>query len=329
MSDSMYDIVVVGGGPAGLAVAISAAFEGLSTCVVDRNPEGFGGAIGQTALIENLPGFPEGITGPELAARLIAHAIKNGAELIGPENIVDIARKDAGSFSVTFDGGGKLSARTVVLATGVQPVRLDAHGVSEFLRCGVSYYPPPTNGFYKDQEFHIVGGGNSAAIAANFLSEHEGCSVNMLVRADTVTRTMSKVLIDKLEAKKPNVRFHYNTSVVGAEGKGKLEKIVLKNPSGLTTVPSHGLYVFIGTQPKTEWLNGKGIVRDPKGFLLTGYDIPIGALGAAIKPIEYQTSWPGVFAIGTGRMGCSPRAASATGEGAQIVKAILEYLTHT
>jgi thioredoxin reductase (NADPH) len=323
----LYDVCIVGGGPAGLAAAVYAASEGLSTVIVERQAPG--GQAGQSAAIENYLGFPKGLTGSDLAQRAIAQVSRFGAEMV-------LAR-DAEGFeargpvrAVLLAGSGEIEARSLVAATGVSYRRLEAAGLNELTGRGV-YYGANASDASQTQgdNVYIAGAANSAGQAALNLSRYAK-QVVLVVRAATLTGTMSRYLIDRITSV-PNIEVRYRSEVVGARGEGHLERLTLadKDSGAVEEVPSCWLFVFIGAWPRTEWL-GPDVARDDKGFVVTGQDLLSPAYAGRWplprSPFALETSVPGVFAAGDVRLDSMKRVASAVGEGAMSIYQVHRYL---
>ena len=321
----LYDVCIVGGGPAGLAAAVYAASEGLSTVIVERQAPG--GQAGESAAIENYLGFPKGLSGADLTHRAIAQAIRFGAEMVLARDVVGFETRGPVR-AVRLDGSGEIEARALVVATGVSYRRLDAAGLAELSGRGVYYGVNPGEASQcLGDEVYVVGAANSAGQAALNLSRFAK-RVVMVVRAGTLAATMSSYLVERIAAA-PNIAVRYRSEVVAGRGDGHLEALTLADrDSGATEeVPSSWLFVFIGASPRTEWL-GPEIVRDDKGFVVTGHDL----LGPAPRwplervPFALETSVPGVFAAGDVRLDSMKRVASAVGEGAMSVYLVHRYL---
>jgi thioredoxin reductase (NADPH) len=327
----LYDVCIVGGGPAGLAAAVYAASEGLSTVIVER--EAPGGQAGQSSAIENYLGFPKGLTGSDLAQRAIAQVGRFGAEMVLARDVVGFEARGPVR-AVIFNGGGEIEARALVVATGVSYRRLAAAGLDELIGRGIYY---GTNASEASQcqgdDVYIVGAANSAGQAALNLSRFAR-RVVLVVRAATLTKTMSQYLIERIESA-PNIEVRYRSEVVAARGAGHLEVLTLANAdSGVKEeVSSSWLFVFIGASPRTDWL-GPDVVRDEKGFVVTGQDL-LGSTQAtyhwplARAPFALETSVPGVFAAGDVRLDSMKRLASAVGEGAMTIYLVHRYLATT
>jgi thioredoxin reductase (NADPH) len=325
-SQPLYDVCIVGGGPAGLAAAVYAASEGLRTVVVER--EAPGGQAGQSASIENYLGFPKGLSGAELARRALAQVSRFGAEIVLARDVIGLESR--GPVHAVLFEGAEIEARALIVATGVAYRRLAATGADELAGRGVFYGATAGEAEQtKGEDVYVVGAANSAGQAALNLSRYAS-RVVMLVRARTLTATMSQYLIERILAT-PNIEVRYRTEVVATHGEGHLEGLTLADQEADTTedVSASWLFVFIGASPHTEWL-GPEIVRDDKGFIVTGHDM-LDALGARRWPLErapfaLETSRPGVFAAGDVRLDSMKRVASSVGEGAMATHLVHRYL---
>jgi thioredoxin reductase (NADPH) len=323
----LYDVCIVGGGPAGLAAAVYAASEGLSTVVVER--EAPGGQAGQSAAIENYLGFPKGLSGSDLTRRAIAQVLRFGAEMVLARDVVGFEARGPVR-AVRFDGSGEVEARALIVATGVAYRRLEAAGLEELTGRGV-YYGVNAGEASQCQgdEVYVVGAANSAGQAALNLARFAK-RVVLVVRAGSLVGTMSTYLVERITAA-PNIAVRYRCQVVAGRGDGHLEALTLTDlDSGVTgEVPSSWLFVFIGASPRTEWL-GPDVVRDAKGFVVTGQDLlrPDWARRwpLARAPFVLETSVPGVFAAGDVRLDSMKRVASAVGEGAMSTHLVHRYL---
>jgi thioredoxin reductase (NADPH) len=318
-----YDLVIVGGGPAGLAAAVYGASEGLRTVMVER--EAPGGQAGQSSRIENYLGFPMGLSGSDLARRATDQARRLGAELLTVQDVVGLRAEGAGRF-VELAGGGMLSANCVLVASGVSYRKLDAPGFSELTGAGVYYGAAVTEArACSGQKVTIIGGANSAGQAAVYFSGYAG-EVTLLVRGRGLEKSMSHYLIDQLAAL-PNVVIKTDTVALGAEGEGgRLGSLRIRSGDGEESVLQTDVcFVFIGASPRTDWLEGV-VARDEHGFILAGPDV--APLGWSLKrdPYLLETSVPGVFVAGDVRARSIKRVASAVGEGSMAVSLIHEYL---
>ena len=310
--DRLYDVVVVGAGPAGLATAVYAASEGLSVLVLDCRS--FGGQAGASARIENYLGFPTGISGMALMARAYNQAQKFGAEMAIPDEASSLTcgGPDAGRFVLKLFNDERVSARSVVIASGARYRRLDVENLEAFESSSVHYWASPLEGrLCAGQEVALVGAGNSAGQAVVYLAS-QVAKVSLLVRGADLGASMSRYLVDRIEGL-ANVEVVTGARVTGLEGEaGMLEAIRWRLTSGTEERrPIRHLFLFIGAEPNTDWLAGSGVALDPKGFVLTGAD------AGDRRPLE--TSRKGVFAIGDVRSGSIKRVAAAVGEGAQVV----------
>ncbi|WP_280392445.1 FAD-dependent oxidoreductase [Nocardia brasiliensis] len=323
-----YDLIVVGGGPAGLGAAVYGASEGLRTVLVERTATG--GQAGQSSRIENYLGFPDGVSGAQLADRARRQAAKFGAEVITTREVVGL-EVNGSARTVRFADGGRLCAHTVIIATGVDYRRHPAPGVDEFTGRGVYYGSAMTEAAEcADRDVYIVGGANSAGQAAVFLSRNAK-TVHLVVRADSLDKSMSHYLIQQI-AQIPNIKVHTNTEVSAADGDDHLQQIVLRdNVSGNEEkAEAERLFLFIGAAPQTEWLDGT-VKRDTAGYVLAGPDLIVdGARPAGWElprpPHHLETSVPGVFVAGDVHADSAKRVASAVGEGAMAVMLVHRYL---
>jgi thioredoxin reductase (NADPH) len=321
----VYDVAIVGAGPAGLAAAVYAGSEGLSVLVLDRRA--FGGQAGASARIENYLGFPTGITGMALMARAHNQARKFGVEMAIPDEVIGLdATSDPNkrSFVLKLSNNERVSARSVVIASGARYRQLAVDGLAPFEAASVHYWASPLEGkLCAGQEVALVGAGNSAGQAAVYLASQVS-KVWLLVRGRDLASSMSRYLVDRI-AGLPNVEVSTQTTVIGVEGRdAMLEAIRLRRGSSGDDVrlPIQHLFLFIGAEPNTDWLSGSGVALDRKGFVLTGAD------AAEIRsPLE--TSRRGIFAIGDVRSGSVKRVAAAVGEGAQVVATLHAALSQS
>jgi thioredoxin reductase (NADPH) len=319
-SDRVYDVVVVGAGPAGLATAVYAASEGLSVIVLDCRA--FGGQAGASARIENYLGFPTGISGMALMARAYNQAQKFGVEMAIPDEVTSLAADDdaVAPFTLNLHTGERVRARSVVLATGARYRRLDLENLEAFEASSVHYWASPIEAkLCANQEVALVGAGNSAGQAAVYLAS-QGVKVWMLVRRGDLAATMSRYLVDRIRSL-TNVEVVTGAAVNGLEGRdGILEAVCWRLGATAQRVRRtiRRLFLFIGAEPNTDWLAESGIALDAKGFILTGEDA-----GPNRHPLE--TTRRGVFAIGDVRAKSVKRVAAAVGEGAQVVAALHSF----
>ena len=327
-SKEFYDLIVIGGGPAGLGAAVYGASEGLRTVLVERTATG--GQAGQSSRIENYLGFPDGVSGAQLTDRARRQAAKFGAEVLTTRDVIGL-EVNGSARSVRFADGSAIDAHTVILATGVSYRRLGAPGLDDMTGRGVYYGSALTEAAAcSGQDIFIVGGANSAGQAAVYLARGAK-SVTILVRGSSLEQSMSYYLIQQIE-NIPNISVRTCTEVIGAEGSDHLERLTLRDTSnGATeTVDAQWLFLFIGAAPLTDWLGGV-VERDHLGFVIAGPDLSIeGQMpkGWALDraPYHLETSVPGVFVAGDARAESAKRVASAVGEGAMAVMLVHRYL---
>ena len=326
----LYDVCIVGGGPAGLAAGVYAASEGLSTVIVER--EAPGGQAGQSAAIENYLGFPKGVSGAALAHRALAQASRFGAEMVLARDVVGLETRGPVR-AVLFDGSGEVEARALVVATGVEYRRLTAPVLDQLTGRGVYYGANAADARQcEGDDVYVVGAANSAGQAALNLSAF-AARVVLVVRGATLAQTMSRYLMERITST-PNIEVRYRCEVVAGRGDGHLEALTLADRGAGTEeeVAAGWLFVFIGAAPRTEWL-GPDVVRDAKGFVLTGQDLMATdhtkTWPLARAPYILETSIPGVFAAGDVRLDSMKRVASAVGEGAMSVYLVHRYLATT
>ena len=323
-----YDLVILGGGPAGLAAAVYGASEGLRTVVVERDAPG--GQAGLSSRIENYLGFPSGLSGADLTRRAVAQAKRFGADILAPQRAV--ALQADGSYRVTsLQDGGRLSSHAVLIATGVQWRKLNVPGADRLTGAGLYYGAGAFEAAScKNEDVFVIGGANSAGQAAmNFASYAR--RVIMLVRGESLSTSMSKYLIDEC-ARKPNIEVQYGVQLVEAHGADRLEAISVRcdRTGEVDKTPAFSVFVFIGAEPGTDWLEGV-VARDGRGFILTGPDLflngqrPKGWL-LDRDPTLLETSLPGVFAVGDVRHGSVKRVASGVGEGSIAIQFVHQYL---
>lgn len=322
----LYDLIVIGAGPAGLAAAVYGASEGLKTLIVER--EATGGQAGQSTRIENYLGFPSGLSGAELSRRAMTQARRFGAEFLLTQEVTGIENHD-GVIGLTLSDGTNLRAHSVIIATGVSYRRLEVPGADELTGRGVYYGAAVSEtASVRGERIHIIGAANSAGQAAiHFASVAE--RVTMLVRGEGLSASMSHYLAERILAT-PNIAIRYHTTIDHVGGAEHLEEIVLRDTESgeATAEPACALFVFIGAAPRTDWLDDT-VARDDKGFILAGPDVlakgGAKAWRADRDPYLMETSIPGVFAAGDVRLGSAKRVATAVGEGATAVMSIWQY----
>jgi thioredoxin reductase (NADPH) len=326
-----YDLIIIGAGPAGLAAAVYGASEGLSTLLIERQAPG--GQAGMSSNIENYLGFPSGLTGSNLARRAVAQAIRFGAEILTPQEVVGI-RIDGPYRIVKVKDGTEISCHVLIIACGVSYRNLDGvKGIEKLTGAGVYYGASMVDALScKGEDVFMVGGANSAGQAAIHFSKHAK-TVTLLVRGDSLNKSMSRYLIHQIN-ETPNIRVLLNSKVTEVHGENRLESITITNTQTgqVQTVPTSGLYIFIGAVPHTEGVAGL-IERDANGFVLTGPDLMQNGRerpqGWTLdrQPFLLETNVPGIFAVGDVRHGSTKRVAAGVGEGSIAVQLVHQYLT--
>jgi len=327
LPERCFDLVVIGGGPAGLAAAVYGASEGLRTLGVEMTAPG--GQAGCSSRIENYLGFPMGVSGEELTQRAIIQAEKFGATLTAPCTVASLASR-AGYLVARLSDGSEVAGRAVIAATGASYRRLEASRLSDFEDNGVYYAAT-------DMEVRmcglspvvVVGGGNSAGQAAIFLSQG-GCAVTLVIRGPDLGKEMSRYLVERIEAD-PHITLRTRTTVLALEGDETLRAVHLNGPDGKVVLRCAGLFSFIGADPSSGWLNGCAALDD-RGFVVTDLSLTPDQLGQgwetlARSPLPFETSHPGLFAVGDLRSGSTKRVAAAVGEGSASVRSVHQYLT--
>ena len=328
VAEDLYDVAIIGAGPAGLAAAVYGASEGLRTLLIERRAPG--GQAGTSSRIENYLGFPTGLSGAELTRRALTQAKRLGAELLAPREVQRITVQE-GIKVLDCGDGPPVRAKSVILAAGVDYRRLEAEGIDDFTGAGIYYGSAATEAAAcQDGEVYIIGGGNSAGQAAVYLSRF-ACRVHILIRKPDLTSSMSAYLIEQI-ANTPNIELHGGTVVTAARGEDRLHELVLKSlgDGSERTVEATALYIFIGAKPYTEWLDG-ALVTDKRGFVVTGPDLATyDAFKTGWKldraPLSLESSEPGILAAGDVRSGAMNRVASAVGEGSMAIKLVHDYL---
>jgi thioredoxin reductase (NADPH) len=323
-----FDLVIVGGGPAGLAAAVYGASEGLKTVIVER--EAPGGQAGLSSRIENYLGFPAGLSGSDLARRAVTQARRFGAEILAPQEVTRV-RAEGPYRIVTLSDGSELSCHAMVIASGVQWRKLTIPGIDRLQGAGVYYGAGSTEALScRDEDVYVIGGANSAGQAAMNFARYAR-NVIMLVRGEGLGATMSQYLIADIE-QTPNIHVRCGTEVVAVHGEDKLESLSIScaRSGSVERVPASSLFVFIGAEPRTEWLSGL-VERDGRGFVLTGPELmrdgkrPSGWT-ADRDPFLLETSIPGIFAVGDVRQGSIKRVASGVGEGSIAIQFVHNHL---
>lgn len=321
-----FDLIVVGAGPAGLAAAVYGASEGLRTFVLEM--VAVGGQAGSSSRIENYLGFPTGISGGDLTQRATVQAQKFGASFSSPSTVVSL-QDEAGHFVLRLSNGTEVPGRGVIVATGARYRRLDAVGLEQYESRGVYYAATELEArACAGSPALVAGGGNSAGQAALFLA-NAGSAVTIVIRGPDLAASMSRYLVDRIEADK-RIIVRRNTRIVALEGDEFLTGVRISGPHGEETLTSAGLFSFIGAEPASEWLSGFAAL-DARGFVLTDRALgrehlngPWEALGRS--PLPFETSHPGLFAVGDVRSGSTKRVAAAVGEGSAAVRSVHDYL---
>jgi thioredoxin reductase (NADPH) len=319
----IFDLVVVGSGPAGLAAAVYGASEGLSTVCLDAVE--IGGQAGASSRIENYAGFPNGISGGELTARAAVQALRLGARLNAPCEVAGL-HAEVGFHVVSLADGSEIPARAVIAASGARYRRLDVEDLSRFEGAGVYYAATDLEARVCDgTSVLVIGGGNSAGQAATYLGQHN-CKVTLAIRSGDLTRTMSRYLIDRIDAD-PKIALETYVEVDALAGRDHLEEVTLRHTETgrLQTIACTGLFCFIGARPATGWLAGT-VLLDPKGFILTDRQLPGAATAGGSGALPFETSVPGIFAAGDVRHDSMKRVAAAVGEGSSAVRSVHERL---
>ena len=324
-SSPAYDVAIVGAGPAGLAAAVYGASEGLKTLLIEASAPG--GQAAQSTLIENYLGFPKGISGADLARRAYSQATRLGAEILVPARVETVERKDP--FKILhFADGSTITAKALIITSGVEYRRLDANGLDELTGAGVYYGTSNIEASaHRDQPMYVIGGGNSAGQAALFLSRFTD-SVTVVIRSADLSATMSQYLIDNIDAN-DSVSVQPNSRLLEAKGDTHLRSLVFED---LTTeesaeVEAGAVFIFIGQKAHTNWLDDL-VQLDERGFVLSGNDIgPLEGWNVERDPLPLETSVPGVFVAGDVRHGSIRRVAGATGEGSTAIRFVHQHLS--
>ncbi len=330
-SQEIYDVVIIGAGPAGLAAAVYGASEGLKTLLVEKKAPG--GQAGTSSMIENYLGFPSGLSGAELTRRAITQATRLGAEFLTPQEVVDIQLKDMYK-SLKLSDGKEINALSLIIASGVDYRRLDAEHVNDFTGAGIYYGSSRTEAHAcKGRDVYIVGGGNSAGQSAMYLSKFAK-RVFIIIRSESLSSSMSQYLIEQI-SRTENIFVLSKTRVVEVMGDRRLEGMVIEelDTGEKRTVETQSLFIFIGMRPFTDWIK-LDLIKNDKGYIETGRDLLNYENFKSIWKLErtpylLESSIPGIFAAGDVRSGAMNRVASAVGEGSMAIKFIHEYINRS
>jgi len=326
-SSNMYDVVIIGAGPAGLAAAVYAGSEGLKTLLVEKQSPG--GQAGTSSRIENYLGFPKGLSGAELTRRAVTQATRFGIEFLTPQEALDISSA-AQYKTVHLADGAEIHTRSIIITTGVAYRKLETNGIAELTGAGVYYGAASVEAAqFRGKQVYVIGGGNSAGQAALHLSKFAE-RVHIVIRKKDLTSTMSSYLVDQI-GKTENVEVLAETDLIEARGEGHMEELVLRTNDGNEFVAkADALFILIGAKPYTDWVQAS-ILKDDRGFIITGRDLRTSEnFNTAWKlkrdPFLLETCCPGIFAAGDVRAGAMNRVASAVGEGAMAVSFVHQYL---
>ena len=327
-SGTMYDVLIIGGGPAGLAASVYGSCEGLKTLLIEKSSPG--GQAGNSARIENYLGFPNGLSGAELTHRAMAQTLRFGTEVLTPKTVKNIRVQDGYKITEMTDGS-EIHSKTVVIATGVEYTKLEVEGIDNFTGSGVYYGSASVESpACRDGFVYIVGGGNSACQAALHISKFAK-EVNILIRQDSLKKAAANYLVENI-AHTLNIKVHPCTEVKSVCGEKVLEKIDLINTQTgeMKTVPAKAMFIYIGTRPGTNWLNDV-VLKDDKGFIITGSELAKDKSFHTFwklerEPYMPETSVPGIFASGDVRFAAMSGISSAVGEGAMAIRFVRKYL---
>ena len=312
--ETLYDVLIVGGGPAGVAASVYAGSEGL--CALTIEDTAIGGQAGTSSRIENYMGFPTGISGADLVYRGQIQAMKFGTRFAMPRSVQGLVRREDGTFCAHLDDGDTVCAKSILVATGVQYRRLPLDRLEDFEGAGVFYAATDMEArFCHNTEAVVIGGGNSAGQAAMYLSR-SAKHVHVVVRGDSLAASMSSYLTQRLEAD-PAITIHYNTEVTELHGDDHLEGVTFQTPEGERRIDTRALFIMIGAAPNTDWLSGL-VETDEKGFVKTGAEVG--------RDTPFETGTDGIFAVGDVRSGSVKRVASAVGEGSVVVSRVWDYV---
>ena len=324
----MYDVLIIGAGPAGLAASVYGSCEGLKTILVEQSSPG--GQAGNSARIENYLGFPTGLSGGELTRRAVTQTLRFGTEVLTPQQVKNISVKDGYKVTEMCDGT-LIHSKAIVIATGASYARLNIPGIENFTGAGVYYGSAAVEAHAcRDETVYIAGGGNSACQAAMYLSKFAK-EVNIVIRRDKLIQTAANYLVENI-SNTPNIKIITNSDVISCSGTNVLENITLKNAKTgeEMTVPAKALFIYIGTKPGTDWLN-ELVLKNEKGFIITGSELMKDKSFHTFwklerEPFLPETSVPGIFASGDVRFGALAGISTAVGEGALAIRFVRKYL---
>jgi len=324
----MYDVLIIGAGPAGLAASVYGSCEGLKTILIEMKSPG--GQAGNSARIENYLGFPTGLSGGELTRRAVSQTLRFGTEVLTPQQVKNITVKDGYKVTEMMDGT-EIHSKAIVIATGASYARLNIPGLDNFTGAGVYYGSASVEAHAcRDEVIYIAGGGNSACQAAMYLSKFAK-EVKIVIRRDKLSQTAANYLVENI-SNTPNIKIIVNSDVVSCSGSTVLENITLKNTktNEEKTVSAKALFIYIGTKPGTEWLNDV-VLKNEKGFIITGSELMKEKSFHTFwkldrEPFLPETSVPGIFASGDVRFGALAGISSAVGEGALAIRFVRKYL---
>jgi thioredoxin reductase (NADPH) len=322
LTEGSCDLLIIGGGPAGLAAAINSASEGLETCLLTKDH--VGGQAGDSSLIENYLGFPAGLSGTDLTHAAVEQAKKFGAKIHERAEVIDI-RDENGYHKATCDSGSVFTCKAVLISSGVAYRRLDVPGADKLIGKGVFYGRGIADGVgNKDQSVFVVGGANSAGQATMHFSKFAK-EVHLVARSP-LEKSMSAYLIDRINETK-NVRVHVGARVAALQGSRQLQSVMIASQeSAPEKFSADAMFVFIGAEPRTDWI--PHLAKDPHGFLCTGVDVPEDKWKSNRRPLYLESSCPGIFAAGDVRLGSVKRVAAAVGEGSTVVQMVHTHLSN-
>ena len=323
--DLLCDVAVIGAGPAGLTAAVYAGSEGLRTLVIERHV--IGGQAGASSLIRNYLGFPRGISGAELTQRAYQQAWLFGSRFVFAREVTALRPHD-GKKILTLSDGREIVATAVIIATGAKYRRLEVPSLERFTGRSIFFTTFGESRLVRDLDVAVVGGGNSAAQAALHLANFAR-QVTLVLRANSLDKGMSNYLVRQIKST-PKIHVKLGAEIAGGEGGELLETLAIRDKSSnrVETIPARLLFVLIGASPNTGWMS-QIVQRDAKGFILTGHEVDSKAWSLSREPLTYETSLPGVFAVGDVRLGSMKRVASAVGEGAGAIQSVHQYLEET